>query len=200
MLLFYWRSLLYFPPEFSEDPDTFYPLFSALAPAQGECCAGVAADPDLYIEAVRQRAAAVTSAQLSRQSGYPERKKAQSWLALPPLPTTTIGSFPQTAEIRKTRRDFKNCTISEAAYTAAMQNEIRQCIEKQEQLGLDVLVHGEAERNDMVEYFGQQLGGFCFTQNGWVQSYGSRCVKRVFQQCLPQWSCPIWRDQYRCKA
>ena len=135
------------------------------------------AHPDLYIETVRQRAAAVTSAQLSRQSGYPERKKAQSWLALPPLPTTTIGSFPQTAEIRKTRRDFKNCTISEAAYTAAMQNEIRQCIEKQEQLGLDVLVHGEAERNDMVEYFGQQLGGFCFTQNGWVQSYGSRCVK-----------------------
>ena len=137
----------------------------------------VAADPDLYIEAVRQRAAAVTSAQLSRQSGYPERKKAQSWLALPPLPTTTIGSFPQTAEIRKTRRDFKNSTINKAAYTAAMQNEIRQCIEKQEQLGLDVLVHGEAERNDMVEYFGQQLGGFCFTQNGWVQSYGSRCVK-----------------------
>ena len=137
----------------------------------------VAAHPDLHIEAVRQRAAAVTSAQLSRQSGYPERKKAQSWLALPPLPTTTIGSFPQTAEIRKTRRDFKNGTISEAAYTAAMRNEIRQCIEKQEKLGLDVLVHGEAERNDMVEYFGQQLGGFCFTQNGWVQSYGSRCVK-----------------------
>ena len=136
-----------------------------------------AAHPDMYIEAVRQRAAAVTSAQLSRKSSYPTRKNAQSWLALPPLPTTSIGSFPQTAEIRKIRRDFKNGTISEAAYTAAMQNEIRQCIEKQEQLGLDVLVHGEAERNDMVEYFGQQLGGFCFTQNGRVQSYGSRCVK-----------------------
>lgn len=136
-----------------------------------------AAHPDQYIEAVRQQVAAVTPSQLHRQSGYPARKKAQGWLALPPLPTTTIGSFPQTAEIRKTRRDFKNGSINEAAYTAAMQNEIRQCIEKQEQLGLDVLVHGEAERNDMVEYFGQQLGGFCFTQNGWVQSYGSRCVK-----------------------
>jgi len=133
--------------------------------------------PDQYIKAVRQQVAAVTPSQLHRQSSYPARKKAQDWLALPPLPTTTIGSFPQTAEIRKTRRDFKNGSINEAAYTEAMQNEIRQCIEKQEQLGLDVLVHGEAERNDMVEYFGQQLGGFCFTQNGWVQSYGSRCVK-----------------------
>ena len=136
-----------------------------------------AAHPDLYIEAVRQRAAAVNAEQLCRLSCYPDRKNAQSGPALPPLPTTTIGSFPQTAEIRNTRRDFKNGTISEAVYTAAMQNEIRQCIEKQEKLGLDVLVHGEAERNDMVEYFGQQLGGFCFTQNGWVQSYGSRCVK-----------------------
>ena len=136
-----------------------------------------AAHPDQYIETVRQQVAAVTPSQLHRQSGYAARKKAQGWLALPPLPTTTIGSFPQTAEIRKTRRDFKSGSINEAAYTAAMQNEIRQCIEKQEQLGLDVLVHGEAERNDMVEYFGQQLGGFCFTQNGWVQSYGSRCVK-----------------------
>lgn len=136
-----------------------------------------AAHPDQYIETVRQRVAAVTPAQLHRQSSYPARKKAQGWLAVPPLPTTTIGSFPQTAEIRKIRRGFKNGSINEAAYTAAMQNEIRRCIEKQEQLGLDVLVHGEAERNDMVEYFGQQLGGFCFTQNGWVQSYGSRCVK-----------------------
>lgn len=136
----------------------------------------VATHPDLHIGAVRQRAA-VTSAQLSRQSSYPSRKEAQGWLALPHLPTTTIGSFPQTAEIRTIRRDCKNGSISEAVYMAAMQREICQCIEKQEQLGLDVLVHGEAERNDMVEYFGQQLGGFCFTQNGWVQSYGSRCVK-----------------------
>ncbi|MBD8894701.1 5-methyltetrahydropteroyltriglutamate--homocysteine S-methyltransferase [Desulfovibrio desulfuricans] len=136
-----------------------------------------AAHPDQYIETVRQQVAAVIPSQLHRKSSYPSRKKAQGWLALPPLPTTTIGSFPQTAEIRKIRRGFKNGSINEAAYTAAMQNEIRRCIEKQEQLGLDVLVHGEAERNDMVEYFGQQLGGFCFTQNGWVQSYGSRCVK-----------------------
>lgn len=102
---------------------------------------------------------------------------AQSWLNLPPLPTTTIGSFPQTAAIRKTRLDYKRGDMPEADYLAAIRQEIKNCIAKQEKLGLDVLVHGEAERNDMVEYFGQQLGGFCFTQNGWVQSYGSRCVK-----------------------
>lgn len=93
------------------------------------------------------------------------------------FPTTTIGSFPQTQEIRAARRDFKRGELGLADYEARMREEIALVVERQEQLGLDVLVHGEAERNDMVEYFGEQLGGFAFTQNGWVQSYGSRCVK-----------------------
>ena len=109
---------------------------------------------------------------------YPERQKLQhKKLNLPLLPTTTIGSFPQTSTIRKLRQDLKRATITEAQYEESMRQEIRYVVEKQEALGLDVLVHGEAERNDMVEYFGEQLDGFAFTQNGWVQSYGSRCVK-----------------------
>ena len=96
---------------------------------------------------------------------------------MPLFPTTTIGSFPQTVDIRKQRRLFKKGELSEAAYVEAMQREIRDTVVRQEALGLDVLVHGEAERNDMVEYFGEQLNGFAFTSNGWVQSYGSRCVK-----------------------
>jgi 5-methyltetrahydropteroyltriglutamate--homocysteine methyltransferase len=114
---------------------------------------------------------------LARASAYPERRAAQKRLNLPPLPTTTIGSFPQTAAIRKTRLAHTRGDMPEEDYVAAIRGEIRDCIEKQERIGLDVLVHGEAERGDMVEYFGRQLGGFCFTQNGWVQSYGSRCVK-----------------------
>ncbi|MBT9591776.1 MAG: 5-methyltetrahydropteroyltriglutamate--homocysteine S-methyltransferase, partial [Thiobacillus sp.] len=96
---------------------------------------------------------------------------------LPAFPTTTIGSFPQTAEIRSARARFKKGELGEADYAAAMQREIGTAVEKQETLGIDVLVHGEAERNDMVEYFGEQLNGYAFSQNGWVQSYGSRCVK-----------------------
>jgi len=90
---------------------------------------------------------------------------------------TTIGSFPQTRQIRKARRDFKKGILKEAEYRTLMQHEINQVIQFQERVGLDVLVHGEPERNDMVEYFGQLLDGVAFTQNGWVQSYGSRCVK-----------------------
>ncbi|NOT66957.1 MAG: 5-methyltetrahydropteroyltriglutamate--homocysteine S-methyltransferase [Methylophilaceae bacterium] len=101
----------------------------------------------------------------------------QQRLNLPLLPTTTIGSFPQTAEIRTSRARFKKGEISEADYANTMQQHIRYAIEQQENLGLDVLVHGEAERNDMVEYFGEQLAGYAFTEYGWVQSYGSRCVK-----------------------
>ena len=129
------------------------------------------------LPAVRQRTAAVTPAMLTRRSCRSARRAAQNWLGLPLLPTTTIGSFPQTAHIRKTRQAFRQGQMDSHAYEAAIQEEIAACIKKQEVLGLDVLVHGEAERNDMVEYFGQQLGGFCFTRNGWVQSYGSRCVK-----------------------
>ncbi len=113
-----------------------------------------------------------------RQSPYAERAKLQhEKLQLPQFPTTTIGSFPQTREIRQKRLQFRKGELDETAYISAMQQEIRDTIKRQEALDLDVLVHGEAERNDMVEYFGQQLEGFGFTGNGWVQSYGSRCVK-----------------------
>jgi len=118
---------------------------------------------------------------LERDGSYEERIKIQKeQLAYPLLPTTTIGSFPQTAEIRKARRDFKNGAISLKAYEVQMKKYIDDCIDLQEEIGLDVLVHGEPERNDMVEYFGEQLEGYGFSQNGWVQSYGSRCVKPPF--------------------
>lgn len=135
------------------------------------------AHPDSRVEAVRKRAASVTPDMLSRRRPCSVRRDAQKWLNLPRLPTTTIGSFPQTSAIRSIRLARREGGIPEGEYIAAIRKEIADCIAKQEELGLDVLVHGEAERNDMVEYFGQQLGGFCFTQNGWVQSYGSRCVK-----------------------
>jgi 5-methyltetrahydropteroyltriglutamate--homocysteine methyltransferase len=129
-------------------------------------------------ESVQQRLAAVTPDMLQRRSPFKQRKaRQQDRLRLPPLPTTTIGSFPQTREIRATRRRFKRGLVTQEEYRTAMQDYIRDAIARQEELGLDVLVHGEPERNDMVEYFGEQLAGFCFTQNGWVQSYGSRCVK-----------------------
>lgn len=113
-----------------------------------------------------------------RQSSYAIRKDKQAeWLHLPPFPTTTIGSFPQTLEIRQARRRFKIGELDDEAYRDFMHTEIARCVRKQEKLGLDVLVHGEAERNDMVEYFGEQLEGYAITQFGWVQSYGSRCVK-----------------------
>lgn len=113
-----------------------------------------------------------------RSSPFPARQALQRVrFALPPLPTTTIGSFPQTAEIRAARAAFKRGELGAAGYREKMMDEIALAVRKQETLGLDVLVHGEAERNDMVEYFGEQLDGFAFTANGWVQSYGSRCVK-----------------------
>jgi 5-methyltetrahydropteroyltriglutamate--homocysteine methyltransferase len=127
---------------------------------------------------VRARVAALTEASASRGAPFAQRAgKQAAILNLPPLPTTTIGSFPQTAAIRAARAAFKAGGLGEAEYVAAMKAEIRFAVEKQEQLGLDVLVHGEPERNDMVEYFGEQLDGYAFTGNGWVQSYGSRCVK-----------------------
>jgi 5-methyltetrahydropteroyltriglutamate--homocysteine methyltransferase len=113
-----------------------------------------------------------------RRSPYAERAATQARrLGLPKFPTTTIGSFPQTPEIRKARRDFRAGTLDDATYTQKMQAEIARAVREQETLGLDVLVHGEAERNDMVEYFGEQLKGYAFSELGWVQSYGSRCVK-----------------------
>ncbi len=126
---------------------------------------------------VIERCALVTEKMKRRHAGYAERKKAQQWLGLPLFPTTTIGSFPQTPDIRRKRRQFLDGELSVKEYEVFLKDVIREVIEKQERLGLDVLVHGEPERNDMVEYFGQQMDGFCFTSNGWVQSYGSRCVK-----------------------
>ncbi len=127
---------------------------------------------------LRRRLDALTPQHFRRNAPYPQRAQLQrAWLKLPPFPTTTIGSFPQTADIRAARRDYKAGRLSEEAYRAKMQAEIRHAVEVQERLGLDVLVHGEAERNDMVEYFGEQLAGYAFTAHGWVQSYGSRCVK-----------------------
>jgi 5-methyltetrahydropteroyltriglutamate--homocysteine methyltransferase len=113
-----------------------------------------------------------------RRSPYPERAPRQhARLGLPLFPTTTIGSFPQTADIRKTRLAFKKREISATDYETKMKADIEQAVHEQERLGLDVLVHGEAERNDMVEYFSEQLEGYACSQFGWVQSYGSRCVK-----------------------
>lgn len=113
-----------------------------------------------------------------RKSTYLTRSILQAdILKLPRFPTTTIGSFPQTSTLRLARSQFKNGELDEVAYTNIIENEIRYCVDQQEQLGFDVFVHGEAERNDMVEYFGEQLEGYAFSRNGWVQSYGSRCVK-----------------------
>jgi 5-methyltetrahydropteroyltriglutamate--homocysteine methyltransferase len=133
---------------------------------------------DVTDKAVRKRILAITDEMYDRASPLAVRAEAQrERLNLPLFPTTTIGSYPQTAEIRRTRLRFRKGEISEAEYVKAMRAEIAEVVGRQEELGLDVLVHGEPERNDMVEYFGQQLKGFCFTRNGWVQSYGSRCVK-----------------------
>ena len=133
----------------------------------------------IHNQEVSNRLKSETKAQ--REGSYEERIALQhKELNYEPLATTTIGSFPQTPEIRQARRDFKAGIISQEAYTKAMREYIDECIAFQEEIGLDVLVHGEPERNDMVEYFGEQLDGYGFSQNGWVQSYGSRCVKPPF--------------------
>ena len=132
----------------------------------------------IHKPAVQARMDAITEADSQRHSPFAARIEVQrERLNLPAFPTTTIGSFPQTASIRLARQSWKQGTLSVNDYTAAMHSEIRQAVQIQERLGLDVLVHGEAERNDMVEYFAEQLEGYVFTQYGWVQSYGSRCVK-----------------------
>lgn len=132
----------------------------------------------IHDEAVKKRVASIDESLMNRKSGFASRKKIQAThIDLPLLPTTTIGSFPQTKEVRKFRADFKAGKISANDYEKFVQEETTRTIRFQEEIGLDVLVHGEFERNDMVEYFGEQLKGFFFTKNGWVQSYGSRCVK-----------------------
>jgi len=127
---------------------------------------------------VAARLAALTEASAQRGSGYQARRSLQqAALNLPAYPTTTIGSFPQTHEVREARAKNKSGTLSDADYDAFLAVETEKCVRFQEDIGIDVLVHGEFERNDMVEYFGEQLEGFAFTKLGWVQSYGSRCVK-----------------------
>lgn len=146
--------------------------------ASDAAAADRATNKKIHNEAVAARLANLPKGADQRKSPFAERIKAQqAWMNLPVLPTTTIGSFPQTAEIRAARAAFKKGELSAADYEAAMKKEIAYCVEVQEKLQLDVPVHGEAERNDMVEYFGEQLAGYCFSQFGWVQSYGSRCVK-----------------------
>ncbi|WP_329348853.1 5-methyltetrahydropteroyltriglutamate--homocysteine S-methyltransferase [Streptomyces sp. NBC_01261] len=128
--------------------------------------------------AVRSRAAAVTDADGRRSQPYDERTSAQrAHLGLPPLPTTTIGSFPQTAELRTARADLRARRIDTTGYEERIRTEIQEVISFQEKTGLDVLVHGEPERNDMVQYFAEQLTGYLATQHGWVQSYGTRYVR-----------------------
>ncbi|NMM99686.1 5-methyltetrahydropteroyltriglutamate--homocyste ine methyltransferase [Bifidobacterium sp. DSM 109958] len=145
----------------------------------------VAADP-----AVAARVAGLTDEDFVRQPARAERQKLQrEALGLPLLPTTTIGSFPQTREIRAERAKLRKGEITKAEYDAFIKAQIDACIRHQEEIGLDVLVHGEFERNDMVEYFGQNLNGFLFTKNAWVQSYGTRCVKPPI----------VWGDVSRAK-
>jgi 5-methyltetrahydropteroyltriglutamate--homocysteine methyltransferase len=134
-------------------------------------------DPRLHNNQVRARIDSITKSGTHRGPAAERRDAQNARLHLPPLPTTTIGSFPQTVEIRKARAALVAGDIDEAEYTRRMQAEVADVIKLQEQLGLDVLVHGEPERNDMVQYFAEQLEGFFATKNGWVQSYGSRCVR-----------------------
>jgi len=134
--------------------------------------------PRVNNPAVKAALAGISKELGERKSPYAQRAAKQAaQLKLPAYPTTTIGSFPQTADIRRVRSEFKAGRLNETDYIIAMQAEIARSVREQEALGLDVLVHGEAERNDMVEYFGEQLDGYAFSQFGWVQSYGSRCVK-----------------------
>ena len=134
--------------------------------------------PDVLDQAVKERVNSIKAEDYTRLPAFEEREKIQKeLLKLPLFPTTTIGSFPQTEDVRKNRKDFKNGTITEEQYVAFNENKIRECIKQQEEIGLDVIVHGEFERNDMVEYFGEHLSGYVFTEKAWVLSYGTRCVK-----------------------
>ena len=134
--------------------------------------------PRVHNPTVKAALAKIDAALGKRAGAYEQRAEKQSaLLKLPAYPTTTIGSFPQTTEIRQARSQFRLGELDDAGYKTVMQAEIARCVSEQEALGLDVFVHGEAERNDMVEYFGEQLDGYAFSQFGWVQSYGSRCVK-----------------------
>ena len=146
---------------------------------------------DCHNDAVAKRLARVTDADYVRLPERAKRQKLQKELfQLPEFPTTTIGSFPQTKDVKANRSAFKKGEITKEQYVNFNKKKIEECVKWQEEIGLDVLVHGEYERNDMVEYFGEALGGFLFTEKAWVQSYGTRCVKPPV----------IWGDVYRKKA
>jgi 5-methyltetrahydropteroyltriglutamate--homocysteine methyltransferase len=132
----------------------------------------------IHDPAIAQRVGAVSDKDLARRSSFETRRaKQRATFSLPAFPTTTIGSFPQTEEVRRARAAHKRGELTDATYAEFLRKETEKAVRIQEEIGIDVLVHGEFERNDMVEYFGEQLAGFAFTQNGWVQSYGSRYVK-----------------------
>ena len=140
---------------------------------------------------VKKRLAEVKAEDYHRQPERSKRQKIQKEaFGLPKLPTTTIGSFPQTKDVKANRSAFRKGEITKQEYIEFNRNKIKECVRLQEEIGLDVLVHGEYERNDMVEYFGEALGGFLFTEKAWVQSYGTRCVKPPV----------IWGDVYRKKS
>jgi 5-methyltetrahydropteroyltriglutamate--homocysteine methyltransferase len=146
--------------------------------ASADAAAARKASPKVHDAAVAARIGAVTPGMARRKSAFAGRAKLQrDRFGLPSFPTTTIGSFPQTAEVRKARSAHAKGALSDADYEKFLQEETARTIRWQEDIGLDVLVHGEFERNDMVQYFGEQLSGFAFTRHGWVQSYGSRCVR-----------------------
>lgn len=145
--------------------------------ANAKSIAARAASDITVDRAVRERLSSVTDADSKRKAAFPERLEAQKSLNLPLFPTTTIGSFPQTKEIRINRNKFTKGEITAEEYEKFIEKEIQEVVKFQEEVGLDVLVHGEPERNDMVQYFGERLKGFAFTTNGWVQSYGSRYVR-----------------------
>jgi len=147
--------------------------------------------PRIHNPLVQKRLSEISKISAARHNVFADRiVKQQARFKLPAFPTTNIGSFPQTTDIRQARAQYKRGEIGHLDYLNKMRDEVRLVVQKQEEIGLDVLVHGEPERNDMVEYFGEQLWGYGFTANGWVQSYGSRCVKPPF----------IYGDVYRPEA
>jgi len=167
---------------------------SAVAQQFDDAALAIAArrtSPRIHNPLVQKRLQTIDTIPATRATPFGVRiVKQQARYQLPPFPTTTIGSFPQTPDIRQARAQYKRGDIGHLDYLNRMRDEIRTVVRKQEELGIDVLVHGEPERNDMVEYFGEQLWGYAFTANGWVQSYGSRCVKPPI----------IYGDVYRPEA
>ncbi|MGH7642793.1 MAG: 5-methyltetrahydropteroyltriglutamate--homocysteine S-methyltransferase [Candidatus Dormibacteria bacterium] len=178
------RSWLAFAEEKLEEvnclarADQGRPEVEARLAASREACATRRRSPRVTNQSVRARMARVTADQLTRPGDGPARRMIwRQGVSLPPLPTTTIGSFPQIPELRQARAKLRRGEIDQAGYDCLMEAEIRRVVKFQEEIGLDVLVHGEPERNDMVEYFAEQLDGYVTTRHGWVQSYGSRCAK-----------------------